>query len=182
MSEIQVASRYAKSLIDLAEEQNALEKARGDVEFFISTLKKNPTLQAVLKNPIIGPDKKAAILSGVFGSNVHQLILEFFKIVVRKGRSEILYATALEFVNEYNRRKNIVKAYITSAAPLSDENKSEIEKVIGQTTKGQVLLNTKVDPKLIGGFVLQVGDRQVDASLANQINKLRKEFDNTVAT
>lgn len=176
MSEIQVASRYAKSLIDLAEEQNAVEKVKTDIDFFISTLKKNPTLQAVLKNPIIGPDKKAAILSGVFGSNVHQLILEFFKIVVRKGRSKILYATALEFVNDYNRRKNIVKATVTSAAELSEENKNAIEKVISQATKGQVLLISKVNRDLIGGFILRVGDKQFDASISSQLNKLKKDF------
>lgn len=180
MSEIQVASRYAKSLIDLAEEQNAVEKIKIDMDFFIGTLKKNPTLQAVLKNPIIGPDKKAAILSGVFGNNVHQLILEFFKIVVRKGRSKILYATALEFVNDYNRRKNIVKATVTSAAELSEENKNEIEKVISQATKGQVLLISKVNPDLIGGFILRVGDKQFDASISSQLNKLKKDFSQKV--
>jgi F-type H+-transporting ATPase subunit delta len=123
MSEIQVASRYAKSLIDLAEEQNSLEPVKADIESFISVMHQNSQLQAVLRNPIVGIDKKIAILNQLFGSSFHKVILAFFKIVVTKGRSEILYATAKEFISEYNRRKGIIHAVVTSAAPLSEEQK-----------------------------------------------------------
>ncbi len=177
MSEIQVASRYAKSLIDLAQEQNSLEPVKKDIELFIATCRANPTLQAVLKNPIIGPDKKANILDSLFGDKLNPMILSFFKIVVRKGRSEILYATAKEFINEYNIRKNIVKATVISAADLSEENKKQLEDVVKQATKGEVVLTAKVNPDLIGGFVLKVGDKQFDASLSSQLHKLKKEFE-----
>lgn len=176
MSEIQVASRYAKSLIDLAQEQNALESVRGSMELFAETLHNNPQLQAVLKNPIVGLDKKANILNGLFASKVNPLVLAFFKIMVNKGRSAVLYATAKEFVNAYNLRKNITKATVVSAVPLSAENKKQMEEVIKQSTQGDVILDAQVDAALIGGFVLKVGDKQFDASLANQLNKLKKEF------
>ncbi len=181
MSETQVASRYAKSLIDLAKEQNALEKVKADIDFFTVTLRKNPKLQAVLKNPIISLDKKAAILKAIFGDKVHKIISEFFRIVVRKGRSQILYATAHEFINEYNRRNNIVNATVTSAAQLSDENKKRMETLIAQATKGRVLLTARTNPDLIGGFILKVGDKQFDASISSQLKKLKKEFDQKAA-
>jgi F-type H+-transporting ATPase subunit delta len=176
MSELQVASRYAKSLIDLAEEQNVLEVVRTDMESFLETLRENPTLKAVLKNPIIGPDKKSGILTGIFGPRLHPMIMSFFAIVVRKGRSEVLFETAKEFINAYNLRKNIVKATVTSAAPLNEQNRKEIEAVIKQATKGEIILTANVDPSLIGGFVLKVGDRQFDTSISTQLNKLKKEF------
>ena len=176
MSEIQVASRYAKSLIDLAVEQNALEEVRTDMEFFLRTLRENPTLKAVLKNPILGPDKKSGILTQLFASRLHPMIITFFGIVVRKGRSEVLFETAKEFINAYNILKNIVKATVTTAAPLSQENIKQVEDVIKQSTHGEIILTAKVDPSLIGGFVLKVGDRQFDTSLSTQLNKLRKEF------
>ena len=176
MSEIQVASRYAKSLIDLAEEQNALEKVRTDMEFFLRTLRENPTLKAVLKNPILGPDKKSGILTQLFATRLHPMIMTFFGIVVRKGRSEVLFETAKEFINAYNIRKNIVKATVTTAAPLSEENKKQVEDVIKESTKGEIILTAKVDPTLIGGFVLKVGDKQFDTSISTQLNKLKKEF------
>lgn len=176
MSEIQVASRYAKSLIDLAEEQNALEKVRTDMDFFIRTLRENPTLKAVLKNPILGPDKKSGILTQLFGPRLHPMIMTFFGIVVRKGRSEVLFETAKEFINAYNIRKNIVKATVTTAAPLSPENIKQVEDVIKQSTHGEIILTANVDPSLIGGFIIKVGDKQFDTSLSTQLNKLKKEF------
>jgi F-type H+-transporting ATPase subunit delta len=181
MSEIQVASRYAKSLIDLAQEQNALEKVREDIELFIKVCKDNPLLKAVLRNPIIGPEKKRAILDELFSGKVHKMLLSYFNIVVNKGRAEILYATALEFVNNYNTRKNIVKATVSSASPLSEKNKRELENLVKNVTKGEVILETKVDPDLIGGYVLKVGDRQFDASISNSLKKLKKEFNSQIS-
>lgn len=177
MSEIQVASRYAKSLIDLAGEQNILEEVKKDIELFIETCMVSSQLQAVLKNPIISLDKKAGILEGLFAGKLNKMILSFFKIAVRKGRSAILYATAKEFISQYNTLKNIVDATVTSASPLSSDNLSQIENVIKQVTKGEVILTSKVDPALIGGFVLKVGDKQFDTSISSKLNKLRKEFE-----
>ncbi len=176
MSEIQVASRYAKSLIDLAGEQNAVEAVMKDIELFLETCRANPELQAILKNPIISLDKKANILDGLFAGKVHEMILSFFKIVIRKGRSEILFATAKEFISQYNILKNVVKATVTSASALSKENVSQIEEVVKQSTQGEVILTSIVDPKLIGGFILKVGDKQFDTSISSKLNKLRKEF------
>ena len=176
MSEIQVASRYAKSLIDLAEEQDSLEAIKADIESFVSVMRQNSQLQAVLQNPIIGTDKKIAILNQLFGSSFHKVIIAFFKVVVSKGRAEVLYATAKEFLNEYNNRKDIIHAVVTSAAPLTEEQKSQISTLVVEATKAQVVLETLVDPDLIGGFVLKVGDKQVDTSIATSLNKLKKEF------
>lgn len=176
MSEIQVASRYAKSLIDLAEEQNSLEAIRVDMESFIKVMRQNSQLQAVLKNPIIGTDKKISILNQLFAESFHKIILSFFKIVVTKGRSEILYATAKEFINEYNVKKGIVHAVVTSADALTEEQKSQITALVTEATNAQIILDTRIDPSLIGGFVLKVGDRQVDTSISSSLNKLKKEF------
>ena len=178
MSEIQVASRYAKSIIDLAVEQSALELVKKDIELFLGTCRENPALQAILKNPIISLEKKANILDGLFGDKLHKMILSFFHIVIRKGRSEILYATAKEFISQYNIIKNVVKTTVTSASPLSKENIAQIEDVVKQATKGEVILSAQVDPDLIGGFILKVGDKQFDTSLSSKLNKLKKEFEN----
>ncbi len=177
MSEIQVASRYAKSIIDLAVEQNALELVKRDIELFLGTCRANPALQAILKNPIISLEKKANILDGLFGDKLNKMILSFFHIVIRKGRSQILYATAKEIVNQYNIIKNVVKATVTSASTLSKENIAQIEEVVKKASKGEVILSAQVDPDLIGGFILKVGDKQFDASLSSKLSNLKKEFE-----
>lgn len=176
MSEIQVASRYAKSLIDLAEEQNVLEKVKADVEGVVKTLRENGELRAVLANPIVSPDKKFAVLNQIFGASIEPMILAFFKIVVNKGRSGSLYDTAKQFVEEYNVRKGIIRATVISAAPLSEKNREEIVQVVEEATKGHVVLDAQVDPDLIGGFILKVGDKQFDTTISGRLTRLKKEF------
>ena len=176
MSELTVATRYAKSLIDLAVEQKSLEETKKDMVFFSQTLKANNQLQAVLANPIVAHTKKIKILEAIFGDKVSKLTDSFFKIMINKSRSEILYATSKEFINQYNVIKHIVRAYVTSATPLSEENKKKIIAELEAATKGTIELHTKVDPKLIGGFVLTVGDMQVDTSISSSLNKLKQDF------
>lgn len=176
MSELTVANRYAKSLIDLAEEEKALEAIRKDMELFTHTLRANFQLQAILANPIVAHDKKIKILEAIFAGKVHKVTESFFKIMVNKSRSEVLYATAKEFINQYNVIKNITRAYVTSATPLSDENKKQIIAELKASTGGDIELHTKVDHNLIGGFVLKIGDLQVDTSLLASLKKLKTDF------
>lgn len=177
MSEFKVAARYAKSLLDLAEEQNLLEEIKADMALFVQTLRANSTLNAVLRNPIVSPSKKTAILVAVFKDKVQQATLNFFKIMVDKMRSEILFETAKEFVEQYNHKKNIVKAIIVSAVALSEGNRAEVMEVVKKATAGDVILEEKVDPGLIGGFILTVGDRQFDTSILSTLSKLKKDFE-----
>ncbi|MEX8546911.1 MAG: ATP synthase F1 subunit delta [Mucilaginibacter sp.] len=181
MSEFKVATRYAKSLIDLAEEQNLLEQIKNDLSLFVQTLRANSLLAAVLRNPIVSPQKKSAILNQVFTGKVQPATISFFKIMVDKMRSEILFDTAKEFVEQYNLKKHIVKAVIVSAVPLSESNRLEAMAEVKAATAGDVVLEEKVDPGLIGGFVLTVGDRQFDTSISGTLTKLKKEFEHKTA-
>jgi F-type H+-transporting ATPase subunit delta len=178
MSELTVGSRYAKSLIDLAIEQKSLEEVRGDMELFVQTLKANHELQSVLSNPIISHDKKIKILDAIFAGKVGKATIGFFKIMINKSRGEVLYYTGQEFINQYNLKKNIVKAKITSAVELSEANKKTVTDLVKAEVGGNcsIILETKVDPTLIGGFILTVGDRQIDNSIANSLKKLKNEF------
>ena len=176
MSELTVATRYAKSLIDLAQDQKALEEIKADMGLFVATAKASYELQAVLRNPIIAHDKKKKILEALFAGKVNKATIAFFNIMVNKSRADILYPTAQEFINQYNLIKNIVKATVVSAAPLSEANKQKLTDEVTAITGSNVIIQTKVDPDLIGGFVLTVGDRQIDTSVAASLNKIKKDF------
>jgi F-type H+-transporting ATPase subunit delta len=139
-------------------------------------VKNNHELHAVLRNPIISHDKKIKILDALFGNKVSKATIGFFKIMINKSRGEVLYYTGQEFINQYNVKKNIVKALVTSATPLSEANKKQITELVKAEVGGNIILQTKVDPELIGGFVLTVGDRQVDTSIANSLKKLKMEL------
>ena len=176
MSELTVANRYAKSLVDLAVEKKSLEETRKDMELFTHTLRANHELQAILANPIIPHQKKKNILEAVFAGKVSKITGAFFKIMVDKSRAQVLYATAKEFINQYNVIKHIVKATVVSAMPLSEDNKKNIIAELQRATGGTIELHARVDEKLIGGFVLTVGDRQVDTSLSSSLNRLKQDF------
>jgi F-type H+-transporting ATPase subunit delta len=176
MSEFKVASRYAKSLIDLAREENALEAILQDMVQVIGVMKQSSQLRAVMANPVIKLDKKQSILDQIFGGKVHKDVAAFFNIMVRKGRAGILYATAQEFVEAYNREKNIVLAKVVSAAPLSPEHYKQVQDLIKAETKGEVVLDNQVNPDLIGGFIITIGDKQIDASVLGKLNKLEKHL------
>jgi F-type H+-transporting ATPase subunit delta len=176
MSELTVATRYAKALIDLAQEQNSVEAMKDDMELFHHTLRVNPELKAVLANPIVSHSKKIKILDEVFAKKVNKASLAFFKLMVNKSRGEILYATSQEYINMYDIKNHIVHASVVSATVLSEANKKKMVADIHAATGGTVKLDAKVDPSLIGGFVLTIGDRQVDTSIANDLKKLKKEF------
>ncbi|MBB5397898.1 ATP synthase F1 subunit delta [Mucilaginibacter sp. AK015] len=176
MSEITVAIRYAKALIDLAQEQNSLEAVKNDMELFLRTVKASSELGAVLANPIISHSKKVHILADVFGASVSKVTLAFLNIMVNKGRGEVLFTTAQEFIGLYDIKNHITNARVVTASPLSAENKKKMLDDVQQAIGGTVKLKDKVDPSLIGGFVLTVGDRQVDTSIASSLKRMKKEF------
>ncbi len=176
MSELTVSARYAKSLIDLAGEQKLVEDVKNDMEFFRKTLKANPELTAVLGNPIVSHLKKVKILDKVFLNKVTSLSIVFFKLMIDKGRGEVLYFTAQEYIHLYDIINNIVEATVVSAVELSEDNKKQMIADIEKATGSSIKLKTKVDPSLIGGFVLTVGDRQVDTSISADLKQMKKDF------
>ncbi len=175
-------ARYAKSLIDLSTEQNVLEEIKNDMVLFEQVVDDNSELEAILKNPIVPLDKKLGILKDVFGAKVHQITNSFLKLVVNKGRSAILFDTAKQFVAQYNAIKGIVTAEVTSAIALTEASKAEVVNLVKKEMgANEVIVKEKVDEKLIGGFILKVGDKQFDASIASGLNKLKKEFAQGIA-
>lgn len=181
MSNSKAASRYAKSLIDLSIEQNSMEAVRADMASIVSVITANPLLGAILSNPIIPLDKKAGILKDTFTGRVSAVTDLFLKLIVSKGRAAIVFETAKAYLSQYNALKGIITAEVTSAIPLTEANRTEIITIVKREVgANEVLIKEKVDEKLIGGFILKVGDRQFDASIASNLNKLKKEFSHGV--
>lgn len=176
MSESTVALRYAKSLIDLAQEQNLVDTVYQDMLFFKKTAEENRGLMLALKSPVVRHDKKLAILEGVFKSRVSATSYTIFTIITKKNREAIMFSIAEEFVKLYDEKKGIVKAVITSSMPLTAPLRKQFASLVAEATGKTVELEEKVDEKLIGGYVLRVGDRQIDASIRTRLNDLKLEL------
>lgn len=177
MLESKAASRYAKSLLDLSIEQNTLEETKRDMILIAQVIDDSSELEAILNNPIVPLDKKTGILTGLFDGKVSKMTIAFLKQLVSKGRSAILFGVSKAFVSQYNAIKGIVTAEVTSTVALNDASRAEIVSIVKKETGAdEVLINEKISEKLIGGFILKVGDRQFDASVLHGLNKLKKEF------
>ncbi len=176
MIETKVAKRYAKSLIDLANEKGVLDAVNNDMKLFSSTCAGNHDLALLLSNPIINGDKKLKILQQIFGQKMNSLTMTFFDIAIKKGREKYLIQIAKDFIDQYKLLKKIITAEIISAVGLDDNLRKKIYDMVRKGSNSEVELIEKVDNKLIGGFVLRVGDRQYDASISSEIRKLAQAF------
>lgn len=176
MIETRAASRYAKSLIGLAIEKGVLEQVHEDMQFFTRVCEENRAFLLALSSPVVNHQKKLAILNGIFKTRVSPITFSIFDIITKKNREAILFDIAREFHNQYNQYKNVQPAQVTTTFPLDEKLRSEFkQKVIESTGKQEVELEEKVDPKLIGGYVLKIGDRQIDESIKSRLQLIDRK-------
>lgn len=176
MSRHAVASRYAKSLLDLSIEQNKLDDIYNDIVAFKESLASRELL-LLLKSPIINSDKKISAFKAVFGDKFNELTLGFFELTMKKGREENLPDMANAFIAQYRDHNNISSAKVITATKLSTEKLEEIKsKILSFSDGDKVDITEEIDESLIGGFVIEIGDKIYDASVKHKLNKLKKAF------
>lgn len=177
MSVIRIASRYAKSLLDLAVESNSVDTVLANVEHFSESVK-NRDLYLLVKSPIVKTSKKEEIFKILFGDKYDKLTNAFLTIILKKGREAYLPEIAKEFLAQYKKYKGISSVKLTTATELSEQNLEAIKAKLlsSEITDENLDLETVVDPEIIGGFVLNIGDKLYDASIQHKLEKLRKSF------
>lgn len=174
-----LAARYAKSLIDLAIEKGQLEQVFADMQWLAAVNKSNKDFVNLLRSPIIKADVKKKILEAVTTGKLGPIVSGFNTLLITKGREGNLPEIVTAFIDQYKKYKNIQVIKLTTAAPVSDSLKNAIVDQVKKTAGYQnIELEEKVDPALIGGFVLQVGDQLVDASIAYDLKAIAKQFEN----
>lgn len=177
MSNARLAGRYAKSLIDLAIEQNQLEAIYADMKYIQAVCNANKDFVNVLRSPIIKADQKNSIINAITKDKVSVLTISFTVLLVKKGRETELPEMATAFIEQYNALKGIHQVTLTTAVELSEGLKKSIEeKVKRENQFASVELTTKTDESLIGGFVLEFNNNLVDASIARDLKDIKKQF------
>ncbi|MCB0653774.1 MAG: ATP synthase F1 subunit delta [Saprospiraceae bacterium] len=163
--------------MDLAVEQNKLERVLEDVQSFRATTKVRD-FHLLLKSPIVHATKKVNILKLLFGAKYDELTMAFLNIIINKGREPYLPEIADEFVAQYREMKGISSVKLITASAVSAEMLKSIEAKLmaSAETDQSVEISTEVDPALIGGFVIEFQDKIYDASIAHNLEALKKEF------
>lgn len=175
MSVQRVAGRYAKSLLELAQEQNKLDRVLEDVKSFQAAADQRD-FYMMLKSPIIKGDKKQSIIDALFNGKYDELTMAFLRILIKKGREGALPEIANEFIAQYKRLNNVSTVKVTTAKPMSKESLAALQAKLtaSDATDTTVEIETAVDPELIGGFVLELGDKIYDASVAQKLEELKR--------
>src|SRR5690554_1903804 len=174
--ESQVATRYARSLLDFALERNELEAVDADMALISNTCANSKDLRLMLKSPIIKQDKKLAVIKKIFGGEIGSVTLNFLGVISGKKREDILPEIANAFTSVYRKHLGIVAAEITSAVPLSDAEREKAISVVKGMGTGKVELTEKIDKSIIGGFIIRVDDKLYDASVASRVTALKRTF------
>jgi F-type H+-transporting ATPase subunit delta len=176
MEGTRTATRYAKSFIDLAIEQGSLEKAYKDMKYIAEVAKGNHEFLTFLKSPLIKTDKKKAILKTIFEGRLDKMTESYIQLITTKKREMYLAQIAEEFINQYNIKKQILKAVVTTASGIDDATRKKVHELVKGASQSEVVLEEKINKDIIGGFIIRVGDRQIDASIARRLEDLKHEF------
>lgn len=174
-----LAARYAKSILDLAMERDQLDDVYKDMLFLQAVCRASRDFVNLLRSPVIKPDKKGKILDTILAGRVSALTTAFYKLLLNKEREAYLPEIAAAFIDQYKEVKGIRTVKLTTAVAVSENVKKTIlEKVRSADGAKDIELNTEVNEELIGGFILEIGDKMVDGSIAYELNNIRQQFEN----
>lgn len=179
MSESRAAIRYAKAILDLAVDNKATDAVEKDMRAVVATVSESKELRDMLASPVISSTSKKEALHKIFkGSNAVSEGL--ITMLVDNKRVAMLNEVALKYIilNEQLKGKDV--AFVTTAVPMNATLEKKILKQVTSITGKEVTIENKVDESIIGGFVLRVGDLQYDASIANKLNNIKREFTNSL--
>jgi F-type H+-transporting ATPase subunit delta len=176
MASKRVASRYARALLGLASERNELDRVEEELRMIASLVDDSREFELMLISPVVKPYKKKNILQAIFKDSFSDLISEFINILVTKGRESLLPTIVVEALLQLRIKKNIQAVEVRSATPLEESTRDIVLAEIAKIHDGTIELNETIDPDLIGGFILRMDDKQIDASIKRQLSTLRRKL------
>ncbi len=176
MKGTRAALRYAKALLNLAKEHGLHEEVNENMLLIANTISENKDLQVMLKSPIIKSEIKKNVLYAIFDSEVNDLSKGLINLLIENKRIEILYLTAKEFTIIFDFLMGYEVAIVTTAIPLTPEIEKIILEKINTLSSKEVSIKNIINPAIIGGFILRLGDVQYDASILQKFQTLRKDF------
>jgi F-type H+-transporting ATPase subunit delta len=175
MNDSKISVRYSRALFQSALEKKIIDKVNQDM-IFVSEICKVPETKEFLMSPIIVPSKKTSIFHKMLEGNVEKITLSMIDLMVKNGRESYLPAMARVFIHETLKYKGITKTVLTTAIKADAKVKKQMTELISEVYSTKVELEVRIDPEIIGGFILRIGDNYIDASIRNKLRKIKKEL------
>jgi F-type H+-transporting ATPase subunit delta len=171
------AIRYAKAILDIATTNNNAVAVNADMKTIVSAVKESYELNDFLTNPIISGTIKQNALSEIFPS-LQAESKGLFHLLLANKRFEILPAIATKFNELFDVASGVETAVVTTAVPMTAELEAQVLNKIKEFSNKTITIQNKIDESIIGGFILRIGDKQFNASIANKLQQLKREFTN----
>ena len=175
MAGARAAIRYAKAVLSLASDQKTDETVNNDMKLIANTIAESQDLSDTLKSPVVSSAIKKSILLEVF-KDANKTTLSLIDLLMTNNRIDILSDVAVKYNQLFDKSKDIELATVTTAMALTEALKSKVLAKAKELTGKDVEVESIIDESIIGGFILRVGDVQYNASIANQLSKLKQEF------
>lgn len=179
MSNSRASIRYAKATLDYAVEKKAADKIDADMRKVAATISENGELQQLLSSPVVKNEVKKNSLAAIFTGS-HEITMGLINTLADNKRIDLLQEVAFKYIIQYEKMKGEDVAVVTTAVPLSAALEKQVLAKVKELTGSKVSLENKIDENIVGGFVLRIGDLQYDASVANKLNTLKREFTNSL--
>ncbi|WP_276389090.1 ATP synthase F1 subunit delta [Eudoraea chungangensis] len=179
MSDSRAALRYAKAIIETAKEQKLTNVVEKDMHLIVDTLSSSDALKDVLASPIIEGEAKIKVLKSIF-AEAQTITLELLDLLMQKNRIPMLNEVAKSYIKLNEELKGESVAVITTAVPISSNLEKKVLQTLHKISKEKITLQNVVNPDIIGGFVLRIGDLQYNSSISNKLNNLKREFTNGI--
>ena len=176
MKQSRATIRYAKSLISISKEQNSLETSFNDMLLVSSVCSSNKDFVNLLKTPIVKTDLKIKILNELLAKSISDLTLSFIILIAKKKREILLPEIAECFIALYKNNKNIKEVSVVTAKPLDDDLRKEVMSYIQKQSNSKIELKEIIDESLIGGAIIRMDDKQLDASISSKLKSLKNQF------
>ncbi len=173
-----IAKRYAKALLDFAVKQGQEDTVYNEVLQLIDSYRTVPQVATVLGNPLLPQAQKEKVICQAAAIEPSAVIQKFAQLVVAHRRESFMLFIAHSYVSLYREMKHISIGKLITAVPANKTVAARLEKMVEQQSKGavNVILETTVDPSIVGGFIFQIDDLRLDASVRAQFNQIKKEF------
>ncbi len=178
MNESIISVRYTKALFNLAREKDLLDLVKADMEYVFNLMGKSKDLQMVFQNPVLKPSHKKEIIQQIFGS-FNKVTISFINILIENRREEFLHDISRNFLSRYKQFKGIEQGTFITAFAVDKKVLDKVKTTIQQVLKTDSEITNEVNPNIIGGFILRVGDKQFDASIESNLNKIKRKLLNT---
>lgn len=181
MSDIIVAKRYAKALFEVAKEKGLISEVEEELKSVASVIKGNADLQKFLNHPSIGTSVKKDLLKQIFEGHVSETVWNTLQVLIDKGREAIIPSLVNDYVKIANEAQGLANATVYTAFALNENQVIDIASHFKKITSKTLRVETVIDPKLLGGIQVRIGDRLYDGSLSGKLGRLAKSLNQTQA-